>query len=437
MNDIMINIPRLYTGLAEWLFCLLYILNQERRFKGWKLWSIIIGALLILALFQYFAGFLPLSLWIPGMMFAATLMFWFIYSTTRNTFLATGFYCAQAFVLAEFAASFEWQLHYFFIINTAVKSNVILDLLFLVFIYALIFGILFLVESRYKIRKFKLEINSSDLLSFLSITIIVFGISNISFLNLNTPISGRYPLEIFYIRSLVNFSGVLLLYALKEHKLSVYSKLEVIALENVLNKQYEHYLRSQDNIDMINQKYHDLKHQLSIIRSEKDLNKRESYLSELEAGIKFHNTLYKTGDRVLDTILTSKNILCLEYGINFTCVADGTLLDFLSTLDICSIFGNALDNAIESVREIDDREMRIIKVAVFSQRNLLLIRFENYYENQLKYENGNLTSTKNDGLNHGYGIKSIKSIVEKYNGSVTINTDNNWFRIAILIPMKD
>ena len=65
------------------------------------------------------------------------------------------------------------------------------------------------------------------------------------------------------------------------------------------------------------------------------------------------------------------------------------------------------------------------------------MRFDNYYENKLIYENGNLVSTKKDIINHGYGIKSIKHIVVKYNGTVKIITEDNWFGLCILIPINN
>jgi sensor histidine kinase regulating citrate/malate metabolism len=220
-----------------------------------------------------------------------------------------------------------------------------------------------------------------------------------------------------------------------EHKLVINTQMELAQMENLLRKQYEQYYMSQESMDIINQKYHDLKNQLIIIRNEKDVDKREQHIQNLENEIKRYEAQYKTGNQVLDTLLTSKTLACIEQKINVTCIADGNLLDFISTMDLCSIFGNALDNAIEGVTSIEDEGKRLIKLAVFSQNDLLLIRFENYYVNTLSYNNGNLVTTKQNMKYHGYGIKSIRSIVEKYDGSVCINTENNWFKLIILIPI--
>ena len=64
------------------------------------------------------------------------------------------------------------------------------------------------------------------------------------------------------------------------------------------------------------------------------------------------------------------------------------------------------------MKDIDNIDQRIVKLAVFAQNQLLFIKLENYYVNQIKIVDGNYISTKGDSNNHGYGIKSIKAIIE-------------------------
>ena len=65
-----------------------------------------------------------------------------------------------------------------------------------------------------------------------------------------------------------------------------------------------------------------------------------------------------------------------------------------------------------------------------------MIRVENYYEGGIEIEEGNPATTKEDRQFHGYGIKSIRYIVNKYDGAVYIDTEDQWFDLKILIPLK-
>lgn len=214
-------------------------------------------------------------------------------------------------------------------------------------------------------------------------------------------------------------------------------KQELEAINHILKQQYEQYQLSRDNIELLNRKYHDLKHQINIIRTESDPKKKEAYLEEMETGIKMYEAQNKTGNSVLDTILTSKSLYCVQHDINFTCVADGTLLSFMDVMDICSIFGNVLDNAVECVEQLGDTDLRLIRAAVFAQNNFLMIRVENYSDTELTMDDGFPVSTKSDKKYHGYGIKSIGYAVEKYEGTMTIHSENHWFTLRILIPLPD
>ena len=125
---------------------------------------------------------------------------------------------------------------------------------------------------------------------------------------------------------------------------------------------------------------------------------------------------------------------CRANNIKVTCVADGNILDFMHVADICTIFGNALDNAIESVSLIEDPEKRLIHLSVSPRKNFVIIQINNYCENQIKIKNGYPVTTKADKASHGFGLKSIRYTVEKYHGNVTFDVSKNWFELKILIP---
>ena len=185
-----------------------------------------------------------------------------------------------------------------------------------------------------------------------------------------------------------------------------------------------------------NQKYHDLKHQINLLKSGADSEKAEEYLEQMEREIKIYETQNKTGNKVLDTILTSKSMHCQRHGIELKFMGEGQLLNFMEDMDISALFGNMLDNAIESVVKIKDRQKRLISLHVIQDKQFIRIRTENYCEENVQFQDGIPITTKKDKRFHGYGMKSMKKIVEKYGGSVMAGKTDNWFELKILIPMK-
>ena len=183
--------------------------------------------------------------------------------------------------------------------------------------------------------------------------------------------------------------------------------------------------------------YHDLKHQLTFLRAEQNEEKRASYLSEIEQAINVYESEVNTGSSVLDTLLTSKNLVCKEHGVTMTCFSDAHALAFMDVMDVCAIFGNAIDNAIECELKIDDHRKRLIKVTVYTQNRLLLIRVENYCEDRVAFDRGIPVTTKEDSGMHGYGVKSMKRAVEKYGGHLTLEQEDCWFRTIALIPLPE
>lgn len=98
---------------------------------------------------------------------------------------------------------------------------------------------------------------------------------------------------------------------------------------------------------MINRKYHDIKHQIAGLRAETDSGRRNVWLNELEQELDLLRDVGHTGNQVLDGILAAKMGYCRKNHIKITCVADGDILKGIHVTDICTIFGNALDNAVE------------------------------------------------------------------------------------------
>jgi sensor histidine kinase regulating citrate/malate metabolism len=265
----------------------------------------------------------------------------------------------------------------------------------------------------------------------------MFFLSNLSFLTSSSPFSSIYAAEVFYIRTLVDLCAIILLFAQQIQMVSLFTRAELNAMNRILAHQYDNYLQSKDNIETLNRHYHDLKHKIGVILAEDSQEKRNRYLKDIRTELKIFEAQNKTGNPVLDILLTGKSMYCARREINFTYVADGRLLDFMDAMDICSIVGNAMDNAIESVEKIADPEQRLIKMALYAHDDLLMLRFENYAENQsFTFENSLPKTTKNTHEGHGYGLRSIRYSAERYGGSLKVEVKDNWFGLYLLIPLK-
>ena len=433
MEHIMPDIPRIYTAIAEWMACMLFILPVKKRFDRVKTGVLMAAALVIQSLFLTMTGSVRIYFWIPCMIIAVLLMIGFIYGCCDISLTDAGYFGMIAFVAAEFTASIEWQIVCFFWNGTV--PAVIIQIMMLVLIYGSVAVILYKMLHMHLPKDGKMGISLKEYISGLVIAIAVFAVSNISFLTENTPFSGRYSFEIGNIRTLVDLGGIAILYAHLTQCCELRVRKELEAVQNVLQNQYVQYKQSRESIELINYKYHDLKHQIAVLRSEEDPKKREEFLNRMEEEIRQYEAQNKTGNKVLDTVLTTKSLYCAKHGITFTCVADGTLLDFMDVMDICSIFGNALDNAIECELKIPDKEKRLIHVTVSKQKQFLILRFENYCEETLQYQEGTPVTTKKEKEFHGYGLKSIQYTVNKYDGAVSVNLEDNWFELKVLIPI--
>lgn len=433
MENVWLDIPRLYTAIAEWAACMVYILNMKKRFEGKILAFIALGGLLIQSFFLVATGNVNIILWIPCMAAAVMMMIGFICLCHKGNWKDAVYVGLHAFVLAEFAASFEWLMHCYFFKEKAADVS---SFWMVIIIYGIIYGFYGKLLTYQQLKNEQFDIIGPELMATLLIAVSIFAVSNLGFVSMDTPFSTPYQWAIAIIRSMVDLGGAAIMYAYYLQRFQIRMKRELSLMQNIVQNQYLQYQMSKESIDLINYKYHDLKHQIAVLRAEENAEKRMAFLDRMEEEIHRYEVQNKTGNKVLDAVLTSKNVVCEQNGISLNCVADGELLDFMDVMDLCTILGNALDNAIECEMRIQEKEKRLIHMAVFSKKDFLIMRFENYFDGELKISEGILktTKTKRSEL-HGYGIMSIKHAVKKYDGAVNINVQENWFELQVLIPI--
>lgn len=195
------------------------------------------------------------------------------------------------------------------------------------------------------------------------------------------------------------------------------------------NAQFESY---KENMELVNRKCHDLKHQVAAIKQMNSEESREKALNEIEDAVMIYDSFIRTGCDMLDTILTQKNHICIENGILFTCIVNGELLTEMDPVDLYTIFGNMLDNAIEATVKVPE-EKRSISLSVTNKMGAVIISEENPYDS-INVSEGQFMTTKKDKINHGYGLRSIEMAVEKYEGSFETRAEDGFFKLTIALP---
>ena len=132
-----------------------------------------------------------------------------------------------------------------------------------------------------------------------------------------------------------------------------------------------------------------------------------------------------------------KKLLCEGKNIEFKICADGKQLDFMDDNDIYALFGNMLDNAVESSSKNPDTENRFIHLDLFTRGDMLFISEENDCMVKPVMQDGLPQTTKDDLNTHGYGVRSMEYLVKQYSGDILFEHDDGRFRVEIIIPIPD
>ena len=203
-------------------------------------------------------------------------------------------------------------------------------------------------------------------------------------------------------------------------------------MHNFIQNKMQYYQMSRDGIASLQIKCHDLKHQIAAIRSQADKDSFDQHIARLEDSIIEYGTVVDCGNETLNIILTEKNILCSTCGVKFSYMIDGTLFDFMSEMEIYSLFGNALDNALESCSQVSDPAQRVISLKANARGDVVILHVENYFEKSPRLVDGMPVTTK-EGSGHGFGLRSIQMIAEKYDGVAAVQVENHIFKLNVMM----
>lgn len=236
---------------------------------------------------------------------------------------------------------------------------------------------------------------------------------------------------------LIHFSVCLLMFFLESEFMdNKHLVAEIDAMERLRAEEERQWRMQSENVEAINLKCHDIRHQIRQLGSSGavvDVSVLESIAHEVDV----YDSGVKTGNGAIDVILSEKGLICEREGIRLSCVVDGAALDFMSPADLYSLFGNALDNAIQAVRGLSDRSLRLVSLGVAIRMGVVSIRVENRYVGDLSFVDGLPCTTSDDRVNHGYGMRSMRAVAERYGGVLVATACNGIFSLSCAIPLPE
>lgn len=420
-----------YVELAVtlWAVCALYLIPLKHRSNFWVRFVLATAGICVVSLaagwwsITYPVQMMPQVVSMSGSFLLCCL---FIHTCAAMPFGASVYCAAWAIISQQVAHELA-----FVCLNNGKMVELLPVIGCTLVIYAVIYGLAGLTIARYLPEHGVYQVGPRQLSSALFLLIvfeILFG-----FLRTGGGMSFS-DVRVWNIL-LIQCYCVLILYLQNTLFKKSAMKQELDTLNQLWHQQKNQYELSQETIALINHKCHDLKHQIAAMRTITSPKERDKYLREVEESVQIYDSIVKTGNEVLDTVLTEKSLFCTASNIKINCIADGRQMDLFDPVDLYTVFGNAIDNAIESVKQLENQEMRMIDVLVYVRKQFLMINIMNPIGSRLEFEGDLPVTTKSRNGYHGFGLKSIRYIIEKYNGFMKIDTAEHIFSLKILIPI--
>ena len=225
---------------------------------------------------------------------------------------------------------------------------------------------------------------------------------------------------------LILFNLILLMYFVHCKEIEYSNNINLSKMES----DYKYYKGKMEDNLRLQELLHDFKNHLLILKSEIQNNQKIDYIDTIEKSFSFYENRYDTENIYLNIILNEKVLLAQEKNILFDIQMTYTSFQNFTPEDICSLFGNAIDNAIEACEKIPIENRRFIKIRICRKGNFILIVFSNSSPNLTL----DINTKKRDTLLHGHGLNNIRKCIFKYNGTMQITNSNNVFNLFILIP---
>ncbi len=185
--------------------------------------------------------------------------------------------------------------------------------------------------------------------------------------------------------------------------------------------------------------FHDFHNHIGVLRqflTHEKYGEAVRYLDELQAPVRNLTAAVWTGDETADYLINSKAASAEADGVRFQAQVEFPHRTNIRSVDLCAILGNLLDNAIEAAWQVPDPSGRTVTLTIRRIHQMLVIKVENSFAGAPVQEKGELKTTKTEGSLHGWGLKSVQTAAEKYDGMVRAGVSGEVFRAVATLSFQ-
>lgn len=216
-------------------------------------------------------------------------------------------------------------------------------------------------------------------------------------------------------------------------------KLEIAQLKQdqaeILERDYQALSRTYESNSKL---YHDLHNHIEAIYqclTQGDIQEAVRYCEDLRTPVRDISQTIWTGDKAIDYLISSKMALAEQEQIKTKVNIEYPHNTNIRSVDLTTILGNLLDNALEAAETAPDKQ-RFLNLTIRRINAMLIIKVENGYGNTPRQENGTLMTSKADGTSHGWGMKSVQTAADRYDGTITTNYKDGVFQSVVTLSFQ-
>ena len=266
---------------------------------------------------------------------------------------------------------------------------------------------------------------------------------------LTVPVLSLYILAMFFQSERLNIYEIassvaailiinFMMFCLYDRVSLLYKEWQESALIKQQNEYYVNQLLLAEDLHKTTSKLrHDIKNHLLTVNSfleEDKIDEAEKHISSIIGSYQNKTEIVHTGYPAVDGLLNYKLQPASDSGVR-TNVKITLPSDFnFSSFDLTVILGNLIDNALQAVSPVE--ENKFIELGMDCSKGVLIIKVSNSFKTAIQTENGKIVSSKKDKDNHGFGLRNVKDVLEKYNGTSKINIDGSVFTISVVLYTK-